>query len=121
MVKDYNLKIHYHPDKANVVVDALRRKSHKQLGPKNAQLQEEMAQLNVHIVLQGSYHKLSIQPTLEEKIRKPQGLDQDLMKIRKHTGENKAPNFRVDDKGTLWYEDRICVPKKGNFRHIIMD
>ena len=65
MVKDYNLKIHYHPDKANVVVDALRRKSHKQLGPKNAQLQEEMAQLNVHIVLQGSYHKLSIQPTLE--------------------------------------------------------
>ena len=43
------------------------------------------------------------------------------MKIRKHTGENKAPNFRVDDKGTLWDEDRICVPKKGNFWHNIMD
>jgi hypothetical protein len=25
------------------------------------------------------------------------------MKICKHTGENKAPDFRVDDQGTLWY------------------
>ena len=43
------------------------------------------------------------------------------MKIRKHTGENKAPDFRVDDKGTLWYKDRICVPKEGDFRQMIMD
>jgi len=52
---------------------------------------------------------------LEEEIRKAQSSDQDLMKIRENTGENKAANFRVDDKGTLLYEDRICVPKKGNF------
>ena len=74
-----------------------------------------MAQLNVHIIPQGSHRKLSVQPTLEEEIRKAQGSGQDLMKIRKHTGENKAANFRVDDKGTLLYEDRICVPMKGNF------
>jgi len=48
-------------------------------------------------------------------------LDLDLMKIRKHTGENKALDFRVDDKGTLWYKNRICVPKEENFRHIIID
>ena len=71
-----------------------------------------MARLNVHIVPQGSYRKLSIQPTLEEEIRKAQSSDQDLMKIHENTGENKAANFRVDDKGTLWYEDRICMPKK---------
>ena len=74
-----------------------------------------MARLNVHIVPQGSYRKLSIQPTLEEEIRKAQSSDQDLMKIHENTRENKAANFRVDDKGTLLYEDRICVPKKGNF------
>ena len=50
-----------------------------------------------------------------------QGSDQDLMKIRQHTGENEAPDFRVDDKGTLWYKDRICVPKRGDLRQIIMD
>ena len=115
------MEIHYHPSKANVVADTLRRKPHKLLRSKNAHLQEEMAQLNVHIIPQGSHRKLSVQPTLEEEIRNAQGSDQDLMKIRKHTGKNKAPNFKVDDKGTLWYEDRICVPNKRNFRHIIMD
>jgi hypothetical protein len=28
LVKDYDLEIHYHPGKANVVADALRRKSY---------------------------------------------------------------------------------------------
>jgi hypothetical protein len=28
LIKDYNLKIHYHPDKANVVADALSRKAY---------------------------------------------------------------------------------------------
>jgi len=121
LVKDYNLEIHYHPGKANVVADALSRKPHKKLRPKNAHLQKEMAQLNVHIIPQGSHRKLSIQPTLEEEIRKAQSSDQDLMKICKHTRENKAPDFRVDDKGTLWYKARICVPKEGKFRHIIMN
>ncbi|WVZ48894.1 hypothetical protein U9M48_000288 [Paspalum notatum var. saurae] len=50
LIKDYNLEIHYHPGKTNVVADALSRKPHKQLRPKNAHLQEEMVQLNVHII-----------------------------------------------------------------------
>jgi hypothetical protein len=75
----------------------------------------------MHIVPQGSSSKLSVQPTLEDKIRRAQGSDKDLMRIRMHTGENKTPDFRVDDKGTLWYKDRICVPKEGGFRQIIMD
>jgi hypothetical protein len=118
LVKDYNVEIHYHPDKANVVADALSRKYYK---PKNAHLQEEMAWLNVHIIPHNSRRKLSVQPTLESKIKEAQSLDTDLMKIRKQTGENKATNFRVDDKGILWYKDRICVPKEGYFRRTIMD
>jgi ribonuclease HI len=97
LVKDYNLEIHYHPGKANVVADVLSRKSYEKAVPKSAQLQEEMAQLNVHIVPQGYVRQLSVQPTLEEKIRKAQEADENLMKILKHTGENKAPDFRVDD------------------------
>ena len=80
-----------------------------------------MAWLNVHIVPRGSIRKMSIQPTLEDKIRKAQSSDKDLMKIRMHNGENKAPDFRVDNEGTLWYKSRICVPQEGDFRHILMD
>jgi hypothetical protein len=28
LIKDYELEVHYHPGKANVVVDALSRKAH---------------------------------------------------------------------------------------------
>jgi hypothetical protein len=112
------VEIHYHPGKENVVVDALSRKSY---GLKDAHLQEEMARLNVHITAYGSSRKLSVQPTLEDKIRKAQGSDKDLMKIRMHTRENKAPDFRVNNKGTLWYKGRICVPKEGDFWQTIMD
>ena len=84
------MEIHYHPGKANVVADALSRKSYE---PKDAHLRGEIARLNVHIVPRGSSHKLSVQPTLEDSIRKAQGSDKDLMKIRRHTEENKAPDF----------------------------
>ena len=91
-----------------MVADGFSRKSYE---PKDAHLQEEMARLNVKIIPRGFIRKVSIQPTLEDKIRKAQSLDKDLMKIRMHTGENKAPDFRVDNEGTLWYKNRICVPQ----------
>jgi hypothetical protein len=36
LVKDYNLEIHYHPGKANVVANALSRKSYEKTVPKSA-------------------------------------------------------------------------------------
>ena len=103
------MEIHYHPGEANVVADALSRKSY---GPKDDHLREEMAQLNVHIVPRGSSQVLNIQSTLEDRIRKAQSSDKGLVEIRRQTGENKALDFRVDNKGTLGYKDRICVPRK---------
>jgi hypothetical protein len=84
LVKDYNLEIHYHPGKADVVADALSRKSY---GPKDDHLREEMARLNVHIVPRGSSQVLNIQSTLEDRIRKARSSDKGLMEIRRQNGE----------------------------------
>jgi hypothetical protein len=67
------------------VADALSRKSYEKAVHKSAQLQEEMALLNVHIVPQGYDLQLSVQPTLEENTRKAQETDENLIKIRRHT------------------------------------
>jgi hypothetical protein len=52
LIKDYDLEVHYHPDKANVVADALSRKHCKYvtLEPYNDALCEEMRKLNLELV-----------------------------------------------------------------------
>jgi hypothetical protein len=44
-----------------------------------------------------------------------------MMKIKAQTGENKAPDFRVDQYRTLWFKKRLCVPEQGHFKNTIMD
>jgi hypothetical protein len=53
LIKDYDLEVHYHPGNANVVADALNRKSHcncliaRSLG---STLCQEMEMLNLEII-----------------------------------------------------------------------
>jgi hypothetical protein len=50
LIKDYNLEVHYHPEKANVVVDALSRKvdcNHLKVEPYSNILCEDMRKLNL--------------------------------------------------------------------------
>jgi hypothetical protein len=63
LIKDYDLEVHYHPDKANVVADALSRKvhcNHLELEPVSDPLCEEMRRLNLEVVPQGSLYALTV-------------------------------------------------------------
>ena len=56
LIKDYDLEVHYHPRKANVVADALSRKSQchcLSVEPFNQTLCHEMMKLNLEMVPQG--------------------------------------------------------------------
>jgi hypothetical protein len=122
LIKDYNLEIHYHPGKANVVADALSRKAYcHHLVTQKPELSEEMKKLNLTIVPHSLNYNLSIHPVLDDQIKEAQKDDGELMKIKNQTGENKAPDFRVDQYGTLWFKKRLCVPEQGHYRNTIMD
>jgi hypothetical protein len=59
LINDYDLEVHHHPGKANVVADALSRKdhcNHLELEPVSELLCEEMRRLNLEVVPQGSLY-----------------------------------------------------------------
>jgi hypothetical protein len=71
LIKDYDLEVHYYPGKANVVADALSRKSHCNCltaKPMDITLCQEMEKLNLEIVQQGSLASVTIESTIRDQI-----------------------------------------------------
>jgi hypothetical protein len=71
LIKDYDLEVHYHPGKANVVADALSRKdhcNHLELEPVSEPLCEEMRRLSLEVVPQGILYALTAESNLYDRI-----------------------------------------------------
>jgi hypothetical protein len=123
LIKDYDLDIQYHPGKANVVVDALSRKSQTNMLIGHLLLQElcwEMAQLNLGIVAQSETLTLKIESTLEQNIRRGQLTDEKIAEYKKLIKLGKVLEFREDEQGTVWFKNRICVPEIKELRETIL-
>jgi hypothetical protein len=102
-----------------VVADALSRKQ----GVRNAltegihpRLQEEFAKLNMVLCGPMNPDRMEIVPTLMEEIKAAQKSDKDIQEIKENIPLGKAKSFHVIDQGTLWFENRICVPDQENLR-----
>jgi hypothetical protein len=88
LIKDYDLKVHYHPGKANVVAHALSRKSHCNcLSAEfyNRILCPEMRKLNLEMIPQGTLNHISIEPTLHVQIIMTQLHDEGVKIIKQKT------------------------------------
>ena len=48
---------------------------------------------------------------LEDQIREAQKQCLEMQKLQDLMQEGKATDYRVDEQGTLWLKDRVCVPK----------
>jgi ribonuclease HI len=79
LIKDYELEIHYHRGKANVVADALSRKSQVNMlaaYPMPYELAKEFDRLSLEFLNNTQGVTIELEPTLEQDIRKGQKDDE---------------------------------------------
>jgi ribonuclease HI len=114
LIKDNDLEVHYHHEKANVVADALSRKhcNYVTLEPCNEALCEEMRKLNLELVKHGNLYAISIESPLHERISMAQIFDEEVQKIiqKLSEGDHKFNCFKRDDKGVVWFGQRLVIP-----------
>ncbi|XP_073275430.1 uncharacterized protein [Primulina huaijiensis] len=114
LVKDYDCTISYHPGKANVVADALSRKSGLQLGsmiPKPLLL--DLQKSEIALVEEGTIARLSalvIRPTLIDRIKHEQQLDTLLLDLRAKAEKKGNSEFGLNSDGLITFQGCICVP-----------
>jgi hypothetical protein len=113
LIKDYDLGINYHPGKANVVADALSRRSHASqlvVDSMPFELCEEFDKINPRIVANKEATKMEVGSNLLQEIRKGQVEDEKIQEIKRNIKEEKSPGFSEDVEGVLWYKGRIYIP-----------
>uniref|UniRef100_A0A2N9H8A8 Reverse transcriptase domain-containing protein n=1 Tax=Fagus sylvatica TaxID=28930 RepID=A0A2N9H8A8_FAGSY len=127
LIKDYDCSINYHPGKANVVADALSRKSYgfsAALLTTQKHIINDLERLGVEVVIGGSQSylaSLSVQPTLTEKIKSSQGCDPQLMKIMEEVRDGNRLEFNISNDGALRFGDRLCVSKDSTIKREILE
>ena len=123
LIKDYDLDIQYHPGKANVVADALRRllcRLNSMILKEQPSLHKEMEDFRMELVSEGFLASIELQPTLISQIKEAQKGNASIDGIKRRIGTGKVPGFTEDEEGVLWYKGRLCVPADSELKEVIL-
>ena len=112
----------YHPGKANVVADALSRKSLSSLSVLrriSKPLQEDMCRAQIEIII-GKLATMTLQSTLLERIKQGQLTDEYLIKQKNELESGRIMDFSISVNGTMRFKDRLCVPNDEGLKREIL-
>jgi hypothetical protein len=71
LIKDYDLEVHYHPGKANVVADALSQKSQCNCMVMDSRINtlcDELSKMRIEVIPSGTISHIFVEPTLLDQI-----------------------------------------------------
>ena len=127
LLKDYDCRILYHPSKANVVADALSKKSYGSVST----LRSKQTQLFYYLkALEAQFQVLeprvllanfTVQPYLIWRIKSSQKDDPELVAIMDKVRKGVNSDFVLMDDDTLKFKERLCIPHVGGLRRELLE
>ena len=112
LFKDYDYIIDYHPEKANVVADALSRKIISGLSLKECTWRFEF---DGALLAQ-----LKVMPELKQMMIEAQKNDVKLQQSVQFVRNGDSTDYSIEEDGGLYYKTRLCVPNVSKLRKKLM-
>ncbi|KAK2452021.1 putative mitochondrial protein [Trifolium repens] len=125
-LKDYDFKLSYHPGKANVVADALSRKSMhmSNLMAKELDLIEQFRDLSLVCEVTPHSVKLGMLKLTNDFLNEVKdGQKGDLSLVNRLTliNQGKETDFKLDENGIIRFRERVCVPDIPELKRKILE
>ncbi|RVW63396.1 Transposon Ty3-I Gag-Pol polyprotein [Vitis vinifera] len=126
-LEDYDFALHYHPRKANVVVDALSRKSVGQLSSlelREFEMHADIEDFELCLGLEGHgpcLYNISARPMVIQRIVEAQVHDEFLEKVKAQLVAGEIDeNWSMYEDGSVRFKGRLCVPKDVELRNELL-
>ena len=125
-LEDYDFTLHYHPGKANVVADALSRKSRGALASiasREWQMLETVGEFGLQYSeqAQGTLGSLVATPSLLSRVIESQGQNAEIVSIRDRVQSGAGDEgWTVHADGSLRYRGWVVAPQLTDLREEIL-
>jgi hypothetical protein len=122
LIKDYELEIHYHPKKTNVMSDALSRKHHcNHLMAQSLTSCCDPKEPSLWVVPHATLTIIALILTIKEEVIAAQRTYTGMGHIRRRLRLGEVKCFHEDANGVLWFKNCQVVPKDVELHHKITD